>query len=95
MESAAGRLEWIEVSKADLNFHREICRNAKNSIVETLWEALARHVFIIFGQEIRDERDAKMMGPQHKKLRDMLAKGDTAGLQAAIEPHIMRLRRPR
>jgi DNA-binding GntR family transcriptional regulator len=93
MERAADRLEWIEVSKADLSFHREICHASGNSIVETLWEALARHVFIIFGNEIRDERDARAMGPQHRRLRDLLAAGDAATLHTEIEQHIMRLRR--
>ena len=95
MERAAERLEWIEVSKADLSFHREICRISGNDIVATLWETLARHVFIVFGHEIRDERDAKVMGPQHRRLRDLLAKGDVARLHVEIEEHIMRLRRQR
>jgi DNA-binding GntR family transcriptional regulator len=93
MEHAAGRLEWVEVSKADLNFHREICRASKNSIVATLWETIARHVFIIFGKEIRDERDAHIVGPQHRKLRDLIAAADIERLHSEIERHIMRLRR--
>ena len=92
MERAADRLEWLDVSKADLSFHREICRASGNTIVQTLWEALARHVFIIFGHEIRDERDAEAMGPQHRRLRELLAIGDTRALQTEIEHHIMRLR---
>jgi DNA-binding GntR family transcriptional regulator len=95
MARAADRLEWLEISKADLDFHREICRASGNSIVETLWEALARHVFIVFGHEIRDERDAPIMAPQHRRLRNLLAAGDVAALHAEIERHIMRLRGPR
>ncbi len=93
MERAADRREWIEVSKADLNFHREICHASANAIVDTLWEALARHVFIVFGNEIRDERDERTVGPQHRRLRDLLAAGDAAALHTEIEHHIMRLRR--
>jgi len=92
MERAADRLEWLDISKADLSFHREICRASGNNIVQTLWEALARHVFIIFGHEIRDERDAEAMGPQHRRLRKLLATGDRTALQVEIEHHIMRLR---
>ncbi|MBL8908121.1 MAG: GntR family transcriptional regulator [Rhizobiales bacterium] len=92
MERAADRLEWIDVSKADLSFHREICRASGNTIVQTLWETLARHVFIIFGHEIRDERDAEAMGPQHRRLRSYLAAGESEKLHAEIEHHIMRLR---
>lgn len=92
MEKAASRLEWIEVSKADLSFHREICRVSRNDIVQTLWQTLARHVFIIFGHEIRDERDAAILGPQHRHLRDLLAAGDVPALNWEIERHILRLR---
>ena len=95
MERSAERLEWIDVSTADLEFHREICRLSNNNIVATLWEALARHVLIIFGHEIRDERDAKVMGPQHRRLRDLLAVGDAPTLHREIETHIMRLRKVR
>jgi DNA-binding GntR family transcriptional regulator len=92
MERAASRLEWIDVSQADLSFHREICRVSENSIVLTLWETLARHVFIVFGHEIRDEHDAAIMGPHHRKLRDLLAAGNTKALHKEIEQHILRLR---
>lgn len=95
MERSTDRLEWIEVSTADLSFHREICRLSRNSIVATLWETLARHVLIVFGHEIRDERDAKVMGPQHRRLRHLLASGDVPTLHREIEDHIMRLRNKR
>jgi DNA-binding GntR family transcriptional regulator len=95
MERAASHLDWLEISKADLSFHREICAASGNTIVQILWEALARHVLIIFGKEIRDERDAKSIIPQHRKMRDMLAANDVAGLDAEIEQHVLRLRRRR
>lgn len=93
MERAAQNLDWIEVSRADLDFHREICRLSGNEIVLTLWESLARHVFIVFGHEIRDERDAAIMGPQHKVLRGLLVAGDIPALNFEIERHILRLRK--
>lgn len=92
MEKAAAQLDWIDVSNADLNFHREICRVSGNDIVQTLWETLARHLFIIFGHEIRDEQDAAIIGPQHRRFRDLLATGDTRALHAEIELHVLRLR---
>jgi DNA-binding GntR family transcriptional regulator len=94
MENAAARLAWMEVSQADLSFHREICRASDNDVVLKLWESLARHVFIVFGQEIRDEEDAAIMGPHHRRLRDMLAAGEAERLMGEIESHILRLRRP-
>jgi len=93
MERAATYLEWIEISLADLSFHREICRASGNMIVQKLWGALARHVLIVFGKEIRDERDAKAIVRQHRQLRDLLAAGDIPALETEIEEHILRLRR--
>jgi DNA-binding GntR family transcriptional regulator len=95
MERAAMHMEWIEISKADLDFHREICRVSGNAIVQKLWDALARHVLIVFGKEIRSERDAKTIVPQHKRLRDMLAAGKAEALDEELDQHILRLQRRR
>jgi DNA-binding GntR family transcriptional regulator len=93
MERAAEELAWMEVSQADLSFHREICRTSENAVVLTLWESLARHVLIVFGQEIRDEKDAQILGAHHRRLRDLIAAGDTETLLTEIEGHILRLRK--
>ncbi|HTO82834.1 MAG TPA: FCD domain-containing protein, partial [Methylomirabilota bacterium] len=95
MERAAERLDWAAISKADLAFHREICAASGNDIVATLWEALARHVLIVFGREIRDERDAAILGPQHRRVRDMLLTAELPALEGEIDAHIMRLRKRR
>jgi DNA-binding GntR family transcriptional regulator len=93
MERAARHLEWIDISKADLAFHREITRASGNAIVQKLWDALARHVFIVFGKEIRSERDAKAIVPTHRRLRDMLAAGQAKSLHDELDQHILRLQR--
>src|SRR5690348_4833841 len=46
MRREAAHQDWVETSKADLEFHRQICLASDNEIVITLWEALARHVMI-------------------------------------------------
>lgn len=58
-----------------------------------LWEALARHVLIVFGREIRSERDAARLTDQHVRLRDLLLAGSAAEMDAEIERHIMQLSR--
>jgi DNA-binding GntR family transcriptional regulator len=92
MARAAEALDWTAISKADLAFHREICLASGNDVVITLWETLARHVLIVFGREIRGERDAANIGPQHRRVRDMLLTADLPTLEAEIERHITRLR---
>jgi DNA-binding GntR family transcriptional regulator len=95
MQRAADALDWTAISKADLAFHREICAASGNDVVSTLWETLARHVLIVFGREIRGERDAANLGPQHRRVRDMLLTAGLPALEAEIERHIMRLRNRR
>ena len=95
MERAAEGLDWAAISKADLAFHREICAVSGNDVVITLWETLARHVLIVFGREIRSERDARSIGPHHRRVRDMLLSADLPALEAEIERHILRLRNRR
>jgi DNA-binding GntR family transcriptional regulator len=89
---AARRQAWLEVSKLDLAFHRTVVEASGNEIVVKLWEALARHVLIVFGREVRSERAGPRLVEQHARLRDLLAAGDLTSLLEEIEPHILRLR---
>jgi DNA-binding GntR family transcriptional regulator len=89
---AARRQAWLEASKTDLVFHRTMVEASGNDIVVKLWEALARHVLIVFGREARIERAGPQLVEQHGHLRDLLAAGDMPTLLRQIEPHILRLR---
>ena len=80
------------MSKIDLAFHRKVVEASGNDIVVKLWEALARHVLIVFGREVRSERAGPRLVEQHARLRDLLAAADLIGLIEEIEPHILRLR---
>ena len=91
MERVARWSDWSELRVCDLAFHHEMCRASGNDIVLKLWEALARHITIIFGREIAAERDFSVVIKQHEKLVGMLERGDPdIGLE--IERHIRRLR---
>jgi DNA-binding GntR family transcriptional regulator len=89
---AARRQAWLEVSQLDLAFHRTMVGASGNDIVIKLWEALARHVLIVFGREVRSERAGAQLVEQHARLRHLLAAGDLKRLLEEIEPHILRLR---
>ena len=91
MRGRAEAGQWLAAGKADLEFHRCLVLAARNPVVAMLWEALARHVLIVFGREIRSERDADRLVEQHGRLRDLLLAGGRAELDAEIERHIMRL----
>jgi DNA-binding GntR family transcriptional regulator len=83
----------LDASKADLAFHRAMIAASGNDVVAKLWEALARHVLIVFGRETRGERGAPGLAAQHRRLRDVLAGGDLAAAHREIETHVLRLRR--
>ena len=84
--------DWLGVNRADLAFHRALCRASGNDIVQTLWDTLARHVTIILGREILAERERTGVVEQHQSLRDLLLHGADAEVEAGVGAHITRLR---
>lgn len=89
MELVARRDDWVAMRDCDVQFHRVLCRASGNPIVLKLWEALSRHITIIFGREISTERDYGVVIAQHRRLFEMLRDG--RDVDAEIEAHIMRL----
>lgn len=92
MESVARRSDWVGLRKCDIAFHREICIASDNDIVLKLWEALSRHIVIIFGREIASERKFDVVIAQHRRLLDMML-AQSPEVEKELKSHIMRLRR--
>ena len=92
MDRAARWSDWAELRRLDVAFHHEFCRASGNNIVLSLWEALARHITIVFGREIASERKFPVVISQHQKLIALFEAGDPH-IEDAIEAHILRLRR--
>jgi len=95
MEDAVARRNWIEAGKADLEFHRQICQASNNEIAITLWEALARHITIVFGRELRAEGGNPRLGDQHNRVLRLIREGDLEQLDDELRRHVMRLRNRR
>ncbi len=99
MRTAARAGDLREVLRADLKFHRTICQAAKNEVAAALWNAIARHVLIIFN--LARHRDVDLEGPvkQHVKLRAYIrARIDdpaaaTDDVSAVLEEHFQPRRR--
>ena len=91
MESVARRSDWVGLRKCDIAFHCEICIASDNDIVLKLWEALSRHIVIIFGREIASERKFDVVIAQHKRLLDMMLERSPE-VEKELKSHIMRLR---
>ncbi|MBL8584775.1 MAG: GntR family transcriptional regulator [Rhizobiaceae bacterium] len=89
MELAARRDDWAAMRDCDVQFHRALCEASGNTIILKLWEALSRHIAIIFGREILTERDCGVVVDEHRRLLQVLREG--GDVEAAIHAHIMRL----
>lgn len=92
MEDALARRNWIEAGRADLEFHRLICRASNNEIAISLWEALAHHISIVFGRELRAEGGNVRLGEQHNRLLWLIRNGGLKALDQELLRHVMRLR---
>ena len=68
-------------------------RPSDNETVITLWEALARHITIVFGRELRAEGGNPRLAEQHDRILRLIRKGALDLLDEELQKHIMRLRR--
>jgi DNA-binding GntR family transcriptional regulator len=83
---------------ADLDFHRTVRKAARNAIVGTLWDTIARHVLIVFNFERYRDKDLNAIAIQHEKFRDFIyaqvAKPSSPEkLHDALEDHILLIER--
>jgi DNA-binding GntR family transcriptional regulator len=86
--------------RADLEFHRTICRASRNEIAATLWNAIARHVLVIFSLEPYRDKDLSKVARQHEAFRDWVLSQLTADpsldeLRTALEDHLLLVARTR
>ena len=101
MRTAARAGDLRGMLRADLEFHRAICRASGNEIAGALWDAIARHVLIIFNLARYRDVDLERSLNQHLALRDWIRaavdgrkEGEGAGeFRSALERHFQS-RRP-
>jgi DNA-binding GntR family transcriptional regulator len=93
MEQDAAGGDFLGVIRSDLAFHRSVVDISGDDLVATLWEALARHVLIVFGREVRAHHPILRHGEEHRELRDLLLAGDPEALEIGLERHIERVPR--
>jgi len=84
---------------ADLEFHRCIRVAARNPVVGTLWDTIARHVLIVFNFDRFRDEDLEAIPKQHEEFRDQImaqiARPTTKldELYAALEDHMLLIER--
>ncbi len=94
MEMAARAGDRSASLRADVAFHRTICRASGNLVSSTLWEAIARHVLIIFSLEAYRDNDLSAVADQHRAFRDFILKAiqkplTESAYRQALEDHLL------
>jgi len=74
MEIAAQIGDRLASLNADLQFHNAIRQSAHNDIAATIWDAIARHVMIIFNRENFRDDNLEAIVTQHTAFRDFIKK---------------------
>ena len=85
--------DLIAINHADIDFHRQLCELSGNRIATTLWQAIARHIWIVFGWEIRSETSISRMVEQHERLARALTSDSDSKAEDELIHHIRRRRR--
>lgn len=88
MAQRADRNDWSGPNAIDIEFHREMCRVSGNQIVETLWEAIARHIRVVFGRSVDADNDPEFLHQEHRTLCDVLKAGDPDAVVAEVRHHL-------
>jgi DNA-binding GntR family transcriptional regulator len=92
MATQVSRNDLTGVNQADIAFHADLCLISKNRIVWTLWQAIARHVWIVFGREILSDKAISNIVQEHEELRAAILSGEEARGVHALQEHIFRQR---
>jgi DNA-binding GntR family transcriptional regulator len=92
MAKQVSRNDLTGVNQADIAFHTDICLISNNRIVWTLWQAIARHVWIVFGREILSEKAMSNIVQEHEELRTAILSGKQERAVHALQEHIFRQR---
>jgi DNA-binding FadR family transcriptional regulator len=93
MSSCQKRGDYLGVSRADLEFHREICLASHDEIVITIWETLSGHMLIVFEQELMIDSNRSKIVEHHRTLRHLVERKKPKEISAKLERLIMRLRK--
>jgi DNA-binding GntR family transcriptional regulator len=72
---------------ADVAFHGALAQASGNAVLHALWIGLSRQLTVVWGLG-QGARAPELIVGEHHALLDLLAKGDLAGAQEALDSHI-------
>jgi DNA-binding GntR family transcriptional regulator len=89
MRRCVAARDRLGLNRADVAFHRAMCRIADNPVLLALWEAIANHVLISFGLSNARYPDSQAVLEQHLRLRANLASAELGALEGIAERHVL------
>ncbi len=85
---AVAQDDWLAVNKADIAFHTAIFDLAQSPLLLTLWQAIARHVLILFSIESDENPNFETVLDDHRAYLDHLRAGQEEQMHCFIAKHI-------
>jgi DNA-binding GntR family transcriptional regulator len=86
IERARGN--WLAVNRADIAFHAAVFDIAGSPLMVTLWNAISRHVLIMFSIETYRNVDFDRVVKEHRVYIDTLLHETPAGIDEEIDRHV-------
>ncbi len=86
------RGHWLSVNRADIAFHATMFDIAGSPLMITLWNAISRHVLIMFSIETYRDVDFDRVIEEHRVYIDALLHETPEGLDQEIDRHVAGLR---
>ncbi len=86
------RGNWLLVNRADIAFHAAMFDIAGSPLMFTLWNAISRHVLIMFSIETYRDVDFDRVIKEHRVYIDAMLHETPQGLDEEIDRHVAGLR---
>jgi DNA-binding GntR family transcriptional regulator len=92
MQIMSMRKDAYGLARADVAFHRELCRLSGNDVLLNLWEGVARQLAIVVGLSTQ-EKSMDVIVDEHNTLMRALQSGNMGRIEKAMVKHIIKQNR--
>ena len=88
IEVAARDGDIFTLNTADLALHSTVYGLSGSPLLQTLWQAIARHVLVLFSIETYRHQDPARIVAEHHDLRRVLLEGTPAQIDEMVAVHV-------
>jgi DNA-binding GntR family transcriptional regulator len=88
IENAGREGDIFDINTADLALHATIYDLSGSPLLQTLWQAIARHVLVLFSIETYRYQDPARIIQEHHDLRHVLLEGTPREIDEEVARHV-------